>query len=47
MINYDKREKEMNQMIIERNYLSRAQRIAEDTKDELSKVLKRVENVNF
>ena len=46
MLNYEKTEREPYEIIIEKNYLSRAKRIAEDTKDELSKVLKRVENVN-
>ena len=47
MVDYSKREKQEIQMIIDRNYLSKAQRIADDTKEELSKVLKRVENVKL
>jgi hypothetical protein len=39
-------EKEPFEIVIENNYVSRAKRLADETKDELSKVLKRVENVN-
>ncbi len=38
-------ENEPCEIIIEKNMLSRAKRIADDTKDELSKVLKRVDKV--
>lgn len=38
-------QREPYEIIIEKNFMSRAKRMADDTRDELSKVLKRVENV--